>query len=1030
MELLNVVDDVGARLCAAGERPDEAYALLKRIRPVGVLEMSGWFHRAAMFAALANRPDEMHQYISRITQLALKSAEARDYQKRNHMRLHTLLAGFDEKMTLERHVAVANENDNCDLLAALNIDAMILCSGDSASSGSSTSPQFCPTTKLFRLPLAPAKGHAAALEVALLRGWRRVLVVDDNPSEIDASHKFLTSKNAVGAQTVQRVGHSSFLADQSAYLRTIRTIRTTLPQARPAVVATLNGSEYAGSTSARMDSYMAACREAVHADAAFAAFKRDGRYRAVLEHVTPEQGGDYLVEIGRNAPDMLQSHVFDRFLTNDSIGSPLTHWFAAIQGFASPTTLRYVKVASDLERLFGRARLRNATVVEIGVGYGGQAKVLCDWFQHLRQVHLVDLPVVCQLADKYATRFPVLKRVAQTCDTTALADPAHASTVALEKALNDGDGGLVLGMSNYALTECDEAVRTAYVRRIVSRCRYGYITVNSLHGKVADSFRAVLESSLPRCVVFRIAEAPITSHENHILVWRPRAEPEPPLISLCQIGQELFVTRILGTSSLVAFDEKPSSLSSSSSEQRRFFLDVGANDPHRLSNNYCLELLGWRGLLLDIDRSLEPTYRAHRSNPFVACDVTAVDWAELFNKYNAPNVIDYLSLDVDEATLATLTRLPLNRWRFRVLTVEHDRYRFGDARASGIREILERYGYKIVVRDIALHGNPFEDWWYHPDLLSSRSLAAIEALAAASASATTKSLLGLPGHLDEPTLARILDSKPTLTATAKAPTTTTTTTTSQQHRTSPEADAASQQITVQDAKGGTDQKTESDVVGLDGTGVLFVIGSTLVPDPTKPLSYTSVRSIYSPDERLAQTLHTVATIRERLPKAYILISDNSKSMPDWYLEKMRAVANDVVRSYEPSTTDSPAKGLGEAAALLRGIEQAHKNGVRYALFFKLSGRYWLTTRFDLRRFSNHQDKMCFWHPAGNDDVVSTVLYSVPRTMMDAFCGLLRRVDESMSMEHHMRRMTKPWAQYVSPLGAAGRIAVDGALVDN
>ena len=67
---------------------------------------------------------------------------------------------------------------------------------------------------------------------------------------------------------------------------------------------------------------------------------------------------------------------------------------------------------------------------------------------------------------------------------------------------------------------------------------------------------------------------------------------------------------------------------------------------------------------------------------------------------------------------------------------------------------------------------------------------------------------------------------------------------------------------------------------------------------------------------------------------------------------------------------------------------------------------------------------------GNHDVVSTVLYSVPRLLVPTFCGLLRKVDGAMSMEQYMRRLTVPWVQYVSPLGAAGRIAVDGALVDS
>jgi hypothetical protein len=72
---------------------------------------------------------------------------------------------------------------------------------------------------------------------------------------------------------------------------------------------------------------------------------------------------------------------------------------------------------------------------------------------------------------------------------------------------------------------------------------------------------------------------------------------------------------------------------------------------------------------------------------------------------------DYLSLDVDDATLATLQNIPLDRMRFKVITIEHDAYRVGPAPREAMREILTAAGYTLAVADVRCGGGEFEDWW-------------------------------------------------------------------------------------------------------------------------------------------------------------------------------------------------------------------------------------------------------------------------------------------------------------------------------
>ena len=151
-----------------------------------------------------------------------------------------------------------------------------------------------------------------------------------------------------------------------------------------------------------------------------------------------------------------------------------------------------------------------------------------------------------------------------------------------------------------------------------------------------------------------------------------------------QAGQDIFVRLILG--------EKPGT-----------FLDIGcAGDV--FSNTKALEEEGWTGWLIDVD----PNAAKGRKNPFFQMDVRQGHIVPPFDP-------DYLSLDVDEASLSALLNIPLKQIHFKVITIEHDAYRFGNALREGERASLMSLGYQLVCKDVcATAGNPFEDWWVDP----------------------------------------------------------------------------------------------------------------------------------------------------------------------------------------------------------------------------------------------------------------------------------------------------------------------------
>jgi hypothetical protein len=71
--------------------------------------------------------------------------------------------------------------------------------------------------------------------------------------------------------------------------------------------------------------------------------------------------------------------------------------------------------------------------------------------------------------------------------------------------------------------------------------------------------------------------------------------------------------------------------------------------------------------------------------------------------------------------LDVLKILPLDEYRFKVITIEHDGYLYGDRYREPQRNILSSYGYLLLCSNVYVEQPgyegkefPFEDWWIDP----------------------------------------------------------------------------------------------------------------------------------------------------------------------------------------------------------------------------------------------------------------------------------------------------------------------------
>lgn len=234
----------------------------------------------------------------------------------------------------------------------------------------------------------------------------------------------------------------------------------------------------------------------------FTKFKRHPSYQEILEHASEEDGLGCLDAIKNKSPSFIG--MIEKFKENDIIGSPITYDYPGV-GSVSPTTLRYVKVASDLRILFGDNI--GQQIVEIGVGYGGQLLVN-DRIFNIKQYDLFDLPPVLSLVSKYLE-----------CHVL------NGSYNALTLNQCPGDKEYDLVISNYAFSELPPQLQLQYISKIMSKAKRGYLTMNSgLKNSILNVNHLSIEELkkyLPEFEMF--PELPLTAPNNYILVWGHKA---------------------------------------------------------------------------------------------------------------------------------------------------------------------------------------------------------------------------------------------------------------------------------------------------------------------------------------------------------------------------------------------------------------------------------------------------------------------------------------------------------------------------
>ena len=163
------------------------------------------------------------------------------------------------------------------------------------------------------------------------------------------------------------------------------------------------------------------------------------------------------------------------------------------------------------------------------------------------------------------------------------------------------------------------------------------------------------------------------------------------MISYSQIGQDLLVLKYL------------------KNKTNGTYVDIGCGYPTYINNTFLLEkYYGWTGLSIDLRDHTDPIESINYGQSWssirpqsvrVLHDALTLDYSSLFEEKKLPNVIDFLTLDLEPPSISfeCLFKIPFNKYEFNFIAFETDEYREGGPeRRDRSREYLTSLGYFLV----------------------------------------------------------------------------------------------------------------------------------------------------------------------------------------------------------------------------------------------------------------------------------------------------------------------------------------------
>tara|TARA_B110000503_G_scaffold142350_1_gene238847 strand:+ start:271 stop:1041 length:771 start_codon:yes stop_codon:yes gene_type:complete len=213
------------------------------------------------------------------------------------------------------------------------------------------------------------------------------------------------------------------------------------------------------------------------------------------------------------------------------------------------------------------------------------------------------------------------------------------------------------------------------------------------------------------------------------------------LLELALLGQE-----VNGKSNQSQLGQDIVALLVNKFKQKGFFVEFGGTNGYDRSNTYLLEKeFNWQGIIaepmprwhkdlyknrncmidercvwslsdqvlefLDVEDGELSTISSYANNDnhsnarkkSTVINVKTTSLLDLLKFYNAPKIIDYLSVDTEGSELEILSNFPFDEYKFNFVSIEHNY----TANRRPLRDLMKKNGYKPILEGLS----KWDDWF-------------------------------------------------------------------------------------------------------------------------------------------------------------------------------------------------------------------------------------------------------------------------------------------------------------------------------
>jgi hypothetical protein len=208
----------------------------------------------------------------------------------------------------------------------------------------------------------------------------------------------------------------------------------------------------------------------------------------------------------------------------------------------------------------------------------------------------------------------------------------------------------------------------------------------------------------------------------------------------------------------------------------------------------------------------------------------------------------------------------------------------------------------------------------------------------------------------------------------------------------------------------------------------LVLITSVINTPNIPLSYSNTRSVFSRYERFVQTKKTIESIKNNLPNDKIIIvecSELNQEETDYLNDTCDYILNLWEKKELHDSIFGISKSLGEGTMTMEALN--YIKDLEYNYLYKISGRYWLNTNFEIGKIQCN----VFKRINNNENNIFTALYKIDKNTVEQLLLFLTKNIEAMKkcigyevlMSHFVKNIDK---KMVDIIGLSGFVTVCGS----